>query len=283
MDWLWNTAILKPMVNVLLWLYGLLGNNYVLAILIFTAITRLILWPLTRQQTKSSTAMQELQPKLKKLQEKHKDNPEEMNRKTWELYREAGVNPLGGCLPLLVQFPILIGLYQALRASLAAAPLELLTLSQYLYPHQTLPGWLQWLPNAASLLPLNNHFWWLDLSKPDALFILPLLVVISTFLQNKLLTPPNPDPQQATMNGTMQLMMPLMIGWFSLSFPSGLSIYWIVANLIGIGQYAAMGRANVRNLLGEGPDGRFSWRALAGFPPAPEEPKKRGSRSSKKK
>jgi len=193
------------------------------------------------------------------------------------------VNPLGGCLPLVIQFPILIGLYQALRASLAAAPLELLTLSQYLYPHQSLASWLQWLPNAASLLPLNSKFLWLDLSKPDALFILPLLVVVSTFLQNKLLTPPNPDPQQAAMNGTMQLMMPVMIGWFSLSFPSGLSIYWVLANLIGIGQYAAMGRANVRNLLGEGPDGRFSWRAFAGFPPAPEEPKKRGSRSSKKK
>lgn len=283
MDWLWNNAILNPMVNVLLWLYGLLGNNYVLAILIFTALTRLILWPLTAQQTKSSTAMQELQPKLKKLQEKYKDSPEELNRKTMELYKEAGVNPVGGCLPLLVQFPILIGLYQALRASLAAAPLELLTLSQHLYPHQSLPDFLKWLPNAAALLPLNNHFAWLDLSKPDALFILPVLVVVTTFLQNKLLTPPNPDPQQGAMNATMQLMMPLMIGWFSLSFPSGLSIYWVVANVIGVGQYAAMGKANVRNLLGEGPDGKFSWRALAGLPPAAEEPRKRGSRTAKKK
>jgi YidC/Oxa1 family membrane protein insertase len=275
---LWNLIIQKPMVSVLLWLYGLLGNSFVLSILVFTALTRLILWPLTAQQAKSSAAMQQLQPKLKKIQEKYKDDPQEQTRKTQELYREGGVNPLGGCLPLLVQFPILIGLYQALRASLAAAPLELLTLSQFLY--HPVPDFLKWLPPAASLIPLNSHFAWLNLGSPDPYFILPALVVITTFLQNKLLTPPNSDPQQATMNASMQLMMPVFIGYISLTFPSGLSIYWVLANLIGIGQYAAMGRASVKNLLGT-QNGRFSVPAFFGFP-APSQPKRSGSYSKRK-
>jgi YidC/Oxa1 family membrane protein insertase len=281
MDQVWNWLILNPMVNVLLWLYGLFGNSFLLAILVFTAITRLILWPLTATQMKSTAATQELQPKLKKLQEKYKDNSEELNRRTMEMYREAGVNPLGGCLPLLVQFPILIGLYQALRASLAAAPLELLTLSQHIY--HPVPDFLKWLPDAASLIPLNSHFAWMNLASPDPYFILPVLVVTTTFLQNKLLTPPSTDPQQGSMNASMQLMMPLMIGWFSLTFPSGLSIYWVLANLIGVGQYSMMGRASIKNLLGTGPDGRFSLRAFMGFP-APVEQKRfgPGSRSKKK-
>lgn len=274
----WNLLILNPMVNVLLWLYALLGSSYVLSITVFTLITRAILWPLTAQQTKSSAAMAELQPKVKKLQEKYKDSPEKLNRETMDLYREAGVNPLGGCLPLLIQFPILIGLYQAMRASLAAAPLELLTLSQHLY--HPVPDWLAWLPNVASLIPLTSHFAWLNLDKPDPLYILPVVVVLTTFLQNRLLTPPTVDPQQASMNASMQLMMPLMIGWFSLTFPSGLSIYWILANIIGFGQYAAMGRASLKNLFGT-PDGSFSLRGLLGFPP-PQEPA-RGARRSKKK
>jgi YidC/Oxa1 family membrane protein insertase len=281
---MWDILILNPMVNALLWLYGLLGNSFVLAILVFTGLTRLILWPLTAQQTKSSAAMAELQPKLKGLQEKYKNSPEELNRKTMEMYREHGVNPLGGCLPLLIQFPILIGLYQALRAALAAGPLELLTLSQHIY--HPVPAFLQWLPDAASLIPLNSRldFFglpWLNLANPDPYYILPVLVVITTFLQNKLLTPPSTDPQQGTMNASMQLMMPFMIGWFSLTFPSGLSIYWVLANVIGVGQYAAMGRASVRNLLGTGPDGKFSIRAFFGFPPA-QTNKKSGARSKKR-
>lgn len=277
---MWDLLILNPMVNVLIWFYGLLGNSYVLAILIFTLLTRLILFPLTWQQQKSTAAMQELQPKLKTVQDKYKNDPEKLQRETMALYREAGVNPLGGCLPTLIQFPILIGLYQAITQSLAASPLQLIDLSRHLY--HPVPAWLSWLPNATSLIPLNNHFFWLNLAKPDPYYIMPVLVVVTTWLQNKLLTPPSADPQQATMSRTMQFTMPLFIGYISLTFPSGLSIYWILGNVIGFVQYMAMGRASLKNLFGT-EDGSFSWRGLLGLPqPQPETASPGRSKSRKK-
>ena len=283
MDVIWNTVIINPMVNAMLWLYGLLGHSYVLALLVFTLLTRLITWPLTIQQQKSSAAMTDMQPKLNALKEKYKNDQEKLSREQMALYREAGVNPLGGCLPLLVQFPILIGLYQALNQSLAAAPLDLMRLSQHIIPHSKLPEFLAWLPDATALLPLNNKFGWLNLASPDPLYILPVVVVLTTWLQNKLLTPASADPQQRAMGQTMQFTMPLMIGFFSLNFPSGLSIYWTVANIIGIGQYTAMGKAGLKNLFGT-PDGSFSWRGLIGLPPAePESERKGKSRPRAKK
>lgn len=262
----WDLIILNPMVNFLIWLYSLLGNNYVLAILVFTLITRVILFPLTWQQQKSSLKMQEFAPELKKLQEKYKNDPETLGRKQMEFYREAGMGPLGplgGCLPLLLQFPIIIGLYSALRLSLAASPLELMNLSQHIY--LSLPAWLAWLPDAPSLIPLNNHFLWLNLAAPDPTLALPALVFVSTWLQNKLITPASTDPQQAQMSRTMQFMTPVMLVFFSFSVPSGLSIYWVVSNIIGFGQYMAMGRASLKNLFGT-PDGSFSLRGLIGLP-----------------
>lgn len=270
---LFDTYIIMPMVNAMIWLYGLLGNNYVLALLIFTLLTRLITWPLTIQQQKSSAAMTELQPKINALKEKYKNDQARMNEEQSKLFREAGVNPLGGCLPLVVQFPVLIGLYQALTQSLAASPLQLMRLSQYIY--HPVPTWLAWLPNAASLIPLNSKFAWLNLASPDPLYILPIVVVLTTWLQNKLLTPASTDPQQRAMGQTMQFTMPLMIGFFSLQFPSGLSIYWTVANIIGIAQYTAMGKAGLKNLFGT-PDGSFSWRGLIGLPATASEPERRG-------
>jgi YidC/Oxa1 family membrane protein insertase len=231
---MWDLLILNPLVNSMIWLYGLLGHNIILAILILTIVIRLITFPLTWQQQKSMAHTQELQPKLADLKKKHANDPEALNAATMELYRKEGINPLGGCLPMLIQFPILIGLYQAITRSLAASPVQLLDLSQHIYP--TLPGFLSWLPDAQALIPLNSHFFWLNLAKPDPYFILPALVVISTFLQNKLMTPAsnaNADPNQAAMSRQMQLMMPLFIGYMSLQFPSGLSIYWIVSNLVG--------------------------------------------------
>jgi YidC/Oxa1 family membrane protein insertase len=272
---LWSTLILNPMVNAMIWLYGLFGNSYFFAILILTGVIRLLVFPLTWQQMRSSQAMQDIQPELKKLQEKHKGDPETLQQKTMALYREKGVSPLGGCLPSLIQFPILIGLYQAITRTLAATPLQLINLSQHIY--HVVPAWL---PDATSLIPLHSHFLWLDLSAPDPYPVLPILVIATTFLQQRLLTPSNPDPQQAQMTRTMQFTMPLMIGWFSLTFPSGLSIYWIVSNVIGTLQYALLGRASLRNLFGT-EDGSFSLMGLLGLSPAPEADSKSGSGGSR--
>lgn len=277
---MWDTVIINPLINGLIWFYGLVGHNYVLAILIVTALIRLALLPLTIQQQKSTLAMQELQPKLKKIQEKHKDDPETLQRKTMELYREAGATPFGGCLLTLIQLPILIGLYRAITRSLAASPLQLIDLSQHIY--QTIPAWLSWLPSPTTLIPLNSRFWWLDLAAPDPTPIIPILVFITTWLQQKLLTPPTTagaDSQQAAMTRSMQITMPLMISFFALSFPAGLSIYWIVSNFIGVVQYAAMGRASLKNLFGT-EDGSFSLEGLLGLPAPEGADAKSGTRSS---
>jgi YidC/Oxa1 family membrane protein insertase len=243
---MWNTLIIDPMVNGLLWLYGLLGNNFTLAITVFTILVRLITLPLTWQQQKSTKVMQDLQKskEWQDLQKKHGKDRQALSQAQMKLYQEKGINPLAGCLPTLIQFPILIGLYQAITKVMATTPLQLFELSQHIYP---------FLPNASSLIPINNHFLWLNLGQPDPFYALPILVTATTWLQQKLITPPSADAQSAQMAQSMAITMPLMFGFFSLSFPSGLSIYFIVSNLVGIAQYALMGNLQmpefVRRLL----------------------------------
>ncbi|HVO43164.1 MAG TPA: YidC/Oxa1 family membrane protein insertase [Aggregatilineales bacterium] len=231
-----------PFTTALLLLYRILGQNTVLTIVVFTILVRLLTYPLNAQQIKSAKAMQELQPKLKKLQEKYKGNREQLSQEQMKLYQEHGVNPLAGCLPLLIQFPILIGLYSAIMRALATSPLQLLDLY-----HRIL------IPGLSALVPMQNKFLWLNLAAPDQYFILPVLVVATTWLQQKLMTPPttgDSNDASAAMSRNMQIMMPLMIGWFSLQFASGLSIYWVIGNIVGIAQYAAMGRIDIKNLFG---------------------------------
>ncbi len=281
---MWDTFILDPLVNLLVWLYALLGQNYFLAILAITFLIRMGTYPLFRTQIQSTMAMQELQPRLKKIQEKYKSDPEQLQAKTMEIYKEAGVNPLGGCLPTLVQFPILIGLYQAITRTLAGSPLQLIDLSQHLY--NPLPEMLSWLPSPISYIPLNSRFAWLDLASPDPLMVLPALVVISTFLYQKLVTPPSTaggDPSQAAMSRTMMLMMPLFIGSISINFPAGLSVYWVAGNLIGVLQSASLGRASVDNLLGTQNGGKFTIGGFLGLSqPEPEPRGRSGSRRNKR-
>ena len=232
-------VFLDPMVNALLFLYGLLGN-YVLALVLLTIFVRLLTYPLTRQQQRSTRRMQELQPEIEKIRKKYENDREQLAAKQMELYKKHGVNPAGGCLPTVIQFPILIGFYRAITQTLAASPLQLLNLSQHVYPT---------LPNLNDLVPLDSRFLWLDLAAPDPFFVLPVLVVATTFAQQKLLTPPSADPQQASMAQSMQITMPIMISFFALTFPSGLSIYWVTSSLIGIIQYVAEGRATFINRL----------------------------------
>lgn len=240
--------IINPFCTILLFLYQILGGNVVLAITVFTILVRVATYPLTIKQQRSSKAMQELQPELKKLQEKYKNERERLAQAQWELYRQYGVNPLAGCLPLLIQLPILLGLYRAIVATLAATPHQLLDLSGRL-----------WVPSLSDAVPLNNRFLWLNLATPDPLYLLPILVVVTTWLSQKLIMPPTSSSgssgdraadQAAQMSRQMMLIMPIMFGFFALSFASGLSIYFIVSNLIGIGQYAMMGKVNIKQVLG---------------------------------
>jgi YidC/Oxa1 family membrane protein insertase len=165
-----------------------------------------------------------------------------------KMYKEAGVNPFGSCLPMLVQFPVLIGLYQAINLAMAASPIQLLDLSRHIYPFI---AELPFLTNPASHIPLQNEFLWLNLGLPDPIHVLPLLVVVTTWLQSKVMQPATPmdNQQAAAMSQQMTLMMPLMIGWMSLQFPSGLSIYWVIGNVVSIVQYAVTSPVNWRNVF----------------------------------
>ncbi|MFZ5908673.1 MAG: YidC/Oxa1 family membrane protein insertase [Chloroflexota bacterium] len=250
---MWDTLIIHPFTNLLLWIYSLMANvpgAFGWAIILFTIVIRAVTWPLNAQQLKSAQAMQELQndKEWQAIQKKYAKDKEKLAQEQMRIYKEKGINPFGSCLPTLIQFPIIIGLYQAIIRALATSPLSLLQLGRSLYPAL----------NAAALIPLNSRFLWMDLGRPESIpifgFSLPTLAVIvaiTTYIQSKLTMPAstNPGDQSAAMSNTMSIYMPLLLGYFALTFASGLSVYFITSNLLGIFQYAITGRANWRNLL----------------------------------
>ena len=204
-------------------LIGGLGIPYSfgLAIILFTLVIKLITLPLTFQQLRASKAMQELQPELQKLQKKYKGDREKLAQAQMELYKESGVNPLGGCLPTLIQFPIWIGLY---RAILDLANRGVLSEGFLWIPSLAEPQGLSWL------WPLPPSVGW---ATAAAFLVLPILTVISQIIVQKMMTPPNPDPQQATMN-QMMILMPFMFGFFALQVPQGLALYWVTSNIFAL-------------------------------------------------
>jgi YidC/Oxa1 family membrane protein insertase len=241
-----------------LWIYNIIGHNFGIAIILFTILIRLVTWPLNAQQLKSAKVMQDLQTdkEWQDIQKKYAKDKEKLAAEQMRIYKERGINPFASCLPTVIQFPIIIGLYQSITHALAATPLGLLQLGQSIYPFL----------NAALLIPLNSQFLWMDLSKPEGIHItglsvpflpygfptLAIIVAITTYLQTKLTMPPtssNPGDQGAAMNSMMSIYMPLLLGYFALNFASGLAVYFITSNVLGIVQYASMGRVNWRNVL----------------------------------
>lgn len=200
------------------------------AIILFTIIVRLITFPLNVQQIKSSKAMQELQPKLKALQEKYKGDKEKLAQEQMALYKEHGVNPLGGCLPMLVQMPIWFALYRSL-----------LQLSR----EGLLNEGFFWIPSLAG--PVSDYdqglsswlYPFVDGAPPIgwgpalAYMVLPVLLVVSQLYMQRMMTPATDDPQQASMQSVMKFM-PLMFGYFALIVPSGLTLYWFTSNLLAM-------------------------------------------------
>lgn len=245
---MWDQFILNPMINALLWIYGLLGN-FGFAIILFTILVRLLTHPLTAKQMKSTQVMQDLQKskQWQDMQKKYKDDKQKLQQEQMKLYQEMGVNPLGSCLPTLIQFPIIIGLYQAIIQALATTPIQMISLSRHVYP----------FIDVAKILPIDNRFLWMDLNQPERAYIfgigipiLAIVVVVTTFLQSRLMTPPGqPGEQGAQMTQAMNLYMPLLMGYLALTFASGLSLYFVASNLVSILQYAAMGKLNWRNLI----------------------------------
>ena len=223
---IWREGLIRPMLNTLLFLYAYLGKSFIVAITAFTVFLRLITAPLQIKQIRSARHMAALQPRMAELQKRYGGDKSRMALEQQKLYKEAGVNPLGGCLPSLVQFPIWIGLYQSINAILADTPLELMYLGKNVYAGFTA---------IVNIVPLQSHFLWLNLARPDPTpFVLPVLVGGTMWLQQKMMTQPSADPQQASMNQTMEIMMPLMFGYFTTQFASGLALYFVISNVIGI-------------------------------------------------
>ena len=175
--------------------------NYGLAIILLTVLIKIALYPLSAKQMRSMVLMQQLAPKVKEMQEKYKEkDPQKMQKKIMELYQQNKVNPMSGCLPLIVQLPILIALYRALL--------------YFKYTNPAYAGFL-WISNLSQV--------------GDHLFILPLLAGVTTYLQSKMTMTTN-DPTQRIMLYTM----PVFIVYICTTVPAGLSLYWVVFNIMGI-------------------------------------------------
>ena len=239
---IWNEVIIRAMINSLVVLYYISFSNFGVAIILFTVAIRVILVPLTIKQARQMKAMQALQPKLKAVQDRYKNDRQKASQETMKLYREQGVNPLGCLGPIFIQFPIWIGLYQAVIQTLPSTPERLATLSNKFYSG---------LSMAHEAVPLNGRFLWMDLALPDpSPIILPVLVGVSMFVMQKMTMMPSTTPQQDSTNKMLLWMMPIMFGFFTLNFPSGLAVYWIVSNVIGIViQGFVTGWDPLRNLL----------------------------------
>ena len=188
-----------PLLYVLKFFYTYVGN-YGIAIIIVTVIIKLIFWPLTQKSYTSMKAMQKLQPQMQKIREKHKNDRERLNREIMELYKAHRVNPLGGCLPMVVQIPVFFALYEMLLGSI-------------------------------ELRHAYFAFWLTDLSAKDPYYITPLIMGVTMFIQQKM-SPTSMDPTQAK----LFMLMPVVFTFLFLNFPSGLVLYWLVNNILTIVQ-----------------------------------------------
>ncbi len=221
------------------WLLGFIysfTSHYGISIILMTIVVKLALFPLTQAQTKSQQSMNELQPKIQELNRKYKNDKEKLNEETLKLYKEHNVNPLAGCLPMLIQFPIIIALFGVLRDPL-----------KYVFANNVE------LFNKAT----NQAFLWIkDFSQPDTLStiinldfaqklpgLLPILAAVLTYISFKTMSNKPQNNNKAGANDTannmmksMQLFMPLMILWFGMTMAAGLTLYWVVSTAFQIGQ-----------------------------------------------
>ena len=203
----WDAWVVYYLSQFVLWIAKVCGGSYGWAIIIFTVIIRVILLPLNAVQINSTRKMQEIQPELKALQEKYSSKDLEtrnkLNEETQKLYKEAGVNPYAGCLPMVIQLPVMWALYQAIWRT----------------PEMQ-----------------NGKFLWMDLGKPDPYYILPILATVFTFLSSYIATLSVPKSSQTTMTKMMSYVMAIMIGIWAIVFQSAISLYWVISNLFQVGQ-----------------------------------------------
>lgn len=202
---IWDRYVIYNFSRIIVWLSEFLGGNYGIGIIVFTLVIRIILLPIMHRQTKSTQKMSEVQPQVKALQEKYAskdaETQEKLKEETSKLYSEAGVNPAAGCLPLLIQMPVMIALYQSISRT------EILS---------------------------TGNFLWMNLGEPDPYFILPILAAVLTYATTKLSSMAQTEAAGATK--AMSYMMPALILFSGSTLPSALSLYWVVGNAFSVGQ-----------------------------------------------
>lgn len=265
--------ISRPFGALLLWFINLVGN-YGFALILFTILVRLILLPLSIKQQKSMQQTQRIQPEMNRIREKYKNDKEKLNEETMKLYKEHNVNPAGGCLPLLVQFPIIIGLYQAIirpltyMFNLTADQIEVLTqkVNEVLSAQgkNIIEGVGQFeiriaqnlSPEILESVGLTNiniiDFNFLGINLGDTpnmslinlLWIIPIFAALTTFLTTKVTTALSGNQQAegsaASTMKTMNMLFPVMTAWFAFTMPAGVGFYWILGNVIQIIQQIAL-------------------------------------------
>lgn len=221
---MYNQLVYEPILNSLLWLYQVTGDNLGIAIILLTLIVRGLLIPFTLPQMKSARKMASLKPQLDALKKKHGKDPKVLQKKQLEFYKSHGVNPAGGCLPFIAQFVVLIALYRVFMNTLSG--------DNAIFQHV--------------------NFLWLDLSVKDTSYVLPVLAGALQFLTSLTMLPGvENDPAKrkgkkkdkedvaemaASMQQQMVYFMPIMTVVFALQFPSGLALYWVITTAFSFGQ-----------------------------------------------
>jgi len=228
-DGWWQTLVVWPLAKALIWLNSVLEGvnvpySWGFAIILFTLIIKLVTLPLTITQIRGMQAQRDIQPKIQELQKKYGKDREKLSQEQMKLYKEAGVNPLSGCLPLLVQMPILFGLYAAL---VALGP-NLAEARFFWIPDLGFPQYSKGLSWIGEAFGRGDYYTLI------AYLILPILLVVTQFVMQKWMTPATPDTggQSANMTKQIGLMMTFMFGFFTLQVPAGLSLYWVTSNLL---------------------------------------------------
>jgi YidC/Oxa1 family membrane protein insertase len=218
----WELIIQQPVINVLIVMAHHLGNSFGWAVVALTIIVNLCMLPLTLRQIQSTKAMQELQPRLAEIQKKYGKDRQKLAQEQMRLYKESGVRPAGCAITMIIQFPVWIALYQSIMLTLAVAPEGLLNLAKYLY------SW----PVVYASLPLGNEFLGLNLAEGN--MILAIMVGGTMWLQQKMSMTMPTDPKQRSQSQMMLWMMPLMFAFLALTFPAGLSLYWVTSSVVRI-------------------------------------------------
>ncbi len=234
---IFNDLFYRPLFNILIFFYNIIpGHDFGIAIILITLFIRLILFPLSKKGIKSRKAMEGFQPKIKEIQKKYKDNKEEQSRQMMNFYKENKINPASGCLPILIQFPVLIALYRAFRAVINPSSLSVL------YPFIKNPG------------AINAFFLGIvDLSLPNS--FLAILAGLLQFVQSKIMFKESSSRAQSkdkkmniqkSMGRQMTYFMPIITVFIALKLPAGLPLYWVITTLFGIGEYLLVNRKIIK-------------------------------------